>query len=327
LDISPTHAHTANMSATLSPPALVGAVLRTSMTRPQLSRCAGRLAQSNSFATSSEPVREHTPRWAATPSRMAMPVRTRPGPRQRQAPPFVVNQDPVVLDNAYSSFLGKNGDTLLPEELKWLAVTHKSFDHARRGFNDKLAFLGKRLCDMQCDLALLEQQDPLNTKAFNRRKPSSKQYLHPAMKGVHNVSEFARNNTLDKVRLASLARQYGLDGVVRWVPRNVSLHKNTIRGEGRLANMIYLGRQPLIIRCRCRARAYSLLDCRSRRYGKGRRIRHEDCEGEDTEPSRPQVNVKKSFDRILYNCITDITFLLQIHTFGGAYSGYSFLFQ
>lgn len=126
-----------------------------------------------------------------------------------------------MLDNAYSSFLGKNGDTLLPEELKWLAVTHKSFDHARRGFNDKLAFLGKRLCDMQCDLALLEQQDPLNTKAFNRRKPSSKQYLHPAMKGVHNVSEFARNNTLDKVRLASLARQYGLDGVVRWVPRNV----------------------------------------------------------------------------------------------------------
>ena len=32
---------------------------------------------------------------------------------------------------------------MLSEETKWLAVTHKSFDHGRRGFNDRLAFLGK----------------------------------------------------------------------------------------------------------------------------------------------------------------------------------------
>ncbi|KAG9808696.1 hypothetical protein KCU68_g21514, partial [Aureobasidium melanogenum] len=41
------------------------------------------------------------------------------------------------------------------------------------------------------------------------------------MRGVDNVSEFAKNKTLDKQRLASLARQYGLDAVVRWKPRNV----------------------------------------------------------------------------------------------------------
>lgn len=206
------------MSASaLSPPALVGAAFRTSMTRPQLSRCASRLTQStsaNSYATSSE---SHTPRWAATPSRMAMPVRARPGPRQRQSPPFTVNSDPSLLDEAYTSFLGKNGDSVLPEEIKWLAVTHKSFDHARRGFNDKLAFLGKRLCDVQCSLALIEQ--PSQVQPYTK-KP--KQYRHPAMRGVDNVSEFAKNKTLDKERLASLARQYGLDAVVRWKPRNVS---------------------------------------------------------------------------------------------------------
>lgn len=104
----------------------------------------------------------------------------------------------------------------MPEEIKWLAVTHKSFDHARRGFNDKLAFLGKRLCDVQCSLALIEQ--PSQVQPYTK-KP--KHYRHPAMRGVDNVSEFAKNKTLDKERLASLARQYGLDAVVRWKPRNV----------------------------------------------------------------------------------------------------------
>jgi hypothetical protein len=31
---------------------------------------------------------------------------------------------------------------VLSDEVKWLAVTHKSFDHGRRGFNDRLAYLG-----------------------------------------------------------------------------------------------------------------------------------------------------------------------------------------
>lgn len=42
----------------------------------------------------------------------------------------------------YTRFLGKTGPKMLSDETKWLAVTHKSFDHARRGFNDRMAFLG-----------------------------------------------------------------------------------------------------------------------------------------------------------------------------------------
>ena len=53
-----------------------------------------------------------------------------------------VNENQKVLDEFYVRMLGHEGDKLLAEELKWLAVTHKSFDQGRRGFNDRLAFLG-----------------------------------------------------------------------------------------------------------------------------------------------------------------------------------------
>lgn len=81
-----------------------------------------------------------TPRWAQTPPAMKAPVRSKPYPPGYQ--PFVVNQEPAKLDAMYAKFLGKNGPRMLSDETKWLAVTHKSFDHGRRGFNDRLAFLG-----------------------------------------------------------------------------------------------------------------------------------------------------------------------------------------
>lgn len=55
---------------------------------------------------------------------------------------FAVNEDPALLDAMYIKFLGMGGENALTDEVKWLAVTHKSFDQGRRGFNDKLAFLG-----------------------------------------------------------------------------------------------------------------------------------------------------------------------------------------
>jgi large subunit ribosomal protein L15 len=55
---------------------------------------------------------------------------------------FKVNEDPKRVDDAYKRMLGADGDKMLSEEVKWLAVTHKSFDHGRRGFNDRLAYLG-----------------------------------------------------------------------------------------------------------------------------------------------------------------------------------------
>lgn len=54
-----------------------------------------------------------------------------------------VNEDPEKLEDFYERFLGRNGGRMLPEELRWLAVTHKSFDYGRRGFNTKLAYFGR----------------------------------------------------------------------------------------------------------------------------------------------------------------------------------------
>ena len=56
---------------------------------------------------------------------------------------WVVNNDPKPLDDMYNRLLGPGGADMLPDEVKWLAVTHKSFDQGRRGFNDRLALMGE----------------------------------------------------------------------------------------------------------------------------------------------------------------------------------------
>ncbi len=107
---------------------------------------------------------------------------------------------------------------------QWLAITHKSFDHARRGFNDRLAFLGKRIVDMQISVALLVAPSTPGLEAPS----SSDVYEHPALEGLENITAFAKNTTLDKGRLARLASSYGLDKVVRWKPKK----SDNLQGSG-----------------------------------------------------------------------------------------------
>jgi large subunit ribosomal protein L15 len=51
-----------------------------------------------------------------------------------------VNDDAQKLDDVFLKLAGK--DLGLTNEVKWQAVTHKSFDHGRQPFNSKLTFLG-----------------------------------------------------------------------------------------------------------------------------------------------------------------------------------------
>lgn len=103
----------------------------------------------NAFSTSSAAPQSEAPattearlpRWMRTPEKMKAPF----SPHITKDPSrsiWKVNEDPKKLDEALNRFLGRDGERLLPDELKWLAVTHKSFDQGRRGFNDRLAFLG-----------------------------------------------------------------------------------------------------------------------------------------------------------------------------------------
>ena len=70
---------------------------------------------------------------------MTAPYRIKPLPEGNE---FPVNEDAGKLDEMYRRLLGENGEAMLSEEVKWLAVTHKSFDHGRRGFNDRLSLEG-----------------------------------------------------------------------------------------------------------------------------------------------------------------------------------------
>ena len=91
-------------------------------------------------------LREGTPRWKSTPARYKAPVRSKPAVLNND---FPVNENPARLDKAYVRVLGRGGETMLTEEVKWLAVTHKSFDHGKRGYNDRLAFLGMILLKLE----------------------------------------------------------------------------------------------------------------------------------------------------------------------------------
>lgn len=169
---------------------------------------------------------------------MTAPYRIRPEPA---GGPFKVNSDPRRLDEVYVRMLGPGGDKMLDDEVKWLAVTHKSFEHGARGFNDRLAYIGmptemvdfvgkvlmqftgRRIVNLQTSQALIsapqEQEWPKDSNGIPKpdnygRKP----YLHPALNGLQGLTQEAQDTVLSKARLSQIAERYGLDKVTRWKP-------------------------------------------------------------------------------------------------------------
>jgi large subunit ribosomal protein L15 len=137
---------------------------------------------------------------------------------------FHVNSDPELLNQFYIRLLGNGGDKLLSEETKWLAVTHKSFDQGRRGFNDRLAFLGKRIVQLQASLALAQTVPAAGAKNV----PSAQKdqfgrvpFTHPALDGLNNLSAETKKVLTERSKLAELGQKYNLQKVIRWSPRRV----------------------------------------------------------------------------------------------------------
>ncbi|ORY71441.1 ribonuclease-III-like-domain-containing protein [Pseudomassariella vexata] len=169
---------------------------------------------------------DEVPRHSRTPPRMKAtfsPSIT----RNPQNSIWKVNDDPQKLDNVLNTFLGKGGDRLLPEELKWLAVTHKSFDQGRRGFNDRLAFLGRQIAIFEATQSIITSQDtfqaPENDIYAGRREP----FEEPALRLVDNLSVTHPDNLLTKENMQKLAVNTGLSEVMRWKPRNTSSLKSS----------------------------------------------------------------------------------------------------
>ncbi|KAG0646469.1 hypothetical protein D0Z07_7510 [Hyphodiscus hymeniophilus] len=173
------------------------------------------------------------PRWSYTPQKM-----TAPYPTQIKDPnkAWQCNNDPAKLDRFYNTFLGRGGDSVLTEEVKWLAITHKSFDQGRRGFNDRLAFFGelrlwftmkrilsntgRRILNLQTTLSLLHSPVATQTQSLPDPQDESQPFTHPALDGLANLSDVQITEILTKKRLARLATQMGMPEIMRWKPKD-----------------------------------------------------------------------------------------------------------
>ncbi|KAI1266444.1 RNase III domain-containing protein [Xylariaceae sp. FL1019] len=181
------------------------------ITRPVASTC--------SFSTSSPRCAEdaeEVPRWAKTPERMKAPFSQHIIKDPRRSI-WHVNDDPNKLDEALDNFLGRDGCKLLPEELKWQAVTHKTFDHGRRGFNDRLAFLGRQICIQEAVQYIINspKAELPNDHFSDLREPVQ----DPALRNVDNLAKIQPSDIWSLPQMAKVALDTGLSAVIRWKPR------------------------------------------------------------------------------------------------------------
>jgi large subunit ribosomal protein L15 len=117
---------------------------------------------------------------------------------------------------------GTTPASMLSDETKWLAITHKSFDQGKRGFNERLSLLGKRLVESETSMALVANAVTSGSKAepdeFGRVP-----FQHPQLNGVETLVETTVESKLSKFALYALANKYGIPAVLRWKPKLVSL--------------------------------------------------------------------------------------------------------
>ncbi|KAH6692526.1 RNase III domain-containing protein [Plectosphaerella plurivora] len=161
-------------------------------------------------------VKESRPRWSYTPEGMKAPF----SPHETKVPSrsvWAVNSNPVKLDQMYVRLLGQGGDKLLPDEIKWLAITHKSFDQGRRGFNDRLAFLGRQAVALEASQSILSR--PQAHGAIVLDEHGREPFQHASLKGLNNFNAKLPQDIVTREKVEALAIDVGLDRVVRWKPR------------------------------------------------------------------------------------------------------------
>ncbi|GJC87730.1 54S ribosomal protein L15, mitochondrial [Colletotrichum liriopes] len=128
-----------------------------------------------------------------------------------------VNTDPKKLDQMYVKFLGRDGDKMLPDEVKWLAVTHKSFDQGRRGFNDKLAYLGRQAVVLESTRSIVTSS-PAKDGAIVPDEHGRTPFEHPALARLDNLNVELPQKVVTKEKVEELAIAAGIDKVLRWKP-------------------------------------------------------------------------------------------------------------
>ncbi|KAK4171684.1 ribonuclease-III-like-domain-containing protein [Triangularia setosa] len=175
----------------------------------------------NAAADSQSSSSERRPRWSYTPERMKGPgfsINIVKNPARKI---WHVNEDPEKVDTVFNRLLGKNGDKMLPDEIKWLAVTHKSFDQGRRGFNTRLAYYGRQILALETTRSILASPLPegaaqeVTFSDEHDREP----FHHPALANVDKLYARQPRDVTSKEKIAKLALDVGLGEITRWKPR------------------------------------------------------------------------------------------------------------
>ncbi|KAG6355975.1 hypothetical protein INS49_015360 [Diaporthe citri] len=131
-----------------------------------------------------------------------------------------------VVTTFYERFLGRNGSKLLPEEIKWLAVTHKSFDFGRRGFNTRLAYYGRQIIVLEAMNEIMTS--PRVADEYLGDPWKRKHYESPALQNVDKLSMTRPQDMVSVSGLASVGLNNRLNEVMRWKPRN----PDNLKGSG-----------------------------------------------------------------------------------------------
>ncbi|KAK3373108.1 ribonuclease-III-like-domain-containing protein [Lasiosphaeria ovina] len=161
---------------------------------------------------------EEKPRWSFTPPKMSIfpfPLSRAKDPRRKI---WSNNEDPEKLDAMYNRFLGPSGELMLPDEIKWLAVTHKSFDFGRRGFNTKLAYYGRQILALETTRLILLAPSPY-ARTGNEDPHDREPFQHPALQNIDKLIDTPPQSVIYKQKMANLAKDIGLLEVIRWKPR------------------------------------------------------------------------------------------------------------
>lgn len=161
------------------------------------------------------------PRWSYTPPQMIGPGFSLNEAYDPINSVWKCNEDPRLLDAMYNRLLGPNGEKMLPDELKWLAITHKSFDQGRRGFNTRLAYLGRHILTFETTRSILisnQKGGRVDDDGFNREP-----FQHPALANVDKLTARQPQVLIHKNKLGKLATDVGLPEVIRWKPRKTQI--------------------------------------------------------------------------------------------------------
>jgi len=181
----------------------------------QLSTSAARTTDA-SLETAAE--QKERPRWSYTPERMKGPGFSINVVKNPSRTVWQNNDDPAKLDAMYTRLLGSKGDRMLPDEIKWLAITHKSFDQGRRGFNTRLAYFGRLIVSFETTRHIMV--GPASAQGSPIPDPFGREpFHHSALDNVDKLNTRQPHGVASKERLAKLAIDVGLAEVTRWKPR------------------------------------------------------------------------------------------------------------